>query len=151
VIQVVNAPAPTAVVPKPPVAAPCIRPSLVARIVGPKTMVAGQKGTWRISVRNVGSHLARSVVLTERIPSGFSLLRSTPRAIFGSGVARFRLANLRPGQTATLRLTMHASRGIAGRRLQQARIATGCGGTEAAVAPVTVRTVARVIHPAVTG
>jgi uncharacterized repeat protein (TIGR01451 family) len=135
-----------------PSAAPvCVRASLLGRIVGPRRIAAGQQLTWRVSVRNVGARLARSVVLTHRIPSGFSLLRSSPRASFVSGVARFRMPNLRPGQTATVRLTMHASRGIAGRRLQQARIASSCGGREAAVAPVTVSAVAGVIRPAVTG
>jgi uncharacterized repeat protein (TIGR01451 family) len=138
--------------PKPSSAAPvCLRPSLVARIVGPRSVVAGHQVTWRISVRNLGSQLARSVVLNNRIPSGFSLLRSSPRAGFGSGIARVRLPNLRPGQTATVRLTLHASRDIVGRRLQHARVVTGCGGTEAAVAPITVNAVAGAITPAVTG
>jgi uncharacterized repeat protein (TIGR01451 family) len=129
----------------------CVTPALVARILGPRTVVAGSQVTWRISVRNVGAALARSVVLSNRLPDGFSLVRSSPRARFGSGVATFRLPNLRSGQTATVRLTMHASRGVSGRRLQQARIVTGCGGREAAVAPIRVSAVAGAINPAVTG
>jgi uncharacterized repeat protein (TIGR01451 family) len=147
-----NLPVSAPVKPGQPSAGPlCTTPSLAARIVGPRRIVAGQQLTFRISVRNTGATLARSVVLRDRIPSGFSLLRSTPRASFVSGVASFRLPNLRPGQTATVRLTMHASRGIAGRRLQQARIVSGCGGSESAVAPVTVSAVAGVVTPAVTG
>jgi uncharacterized repeat protein (TIGR01451 family) len=141
-----------AVKPAQPSAAPvCTRPSLVASIVGPRRVRAGQQVAWRISVRNAGSHLARSVVLNDRIPIGFSLLRSTPRVSFVAGVARFHLPNLRPGQTATVRLTMRASRDTAGRRLQQARIVSGCGGIESAVAPITVTAVAGVVTPAVTG
>jgi uncharacterized repeat protein (TIGR01451 family) len=138
--------------PAAPSAAPvCIRPSLLASIVGPRRVRAGQQVTWRISVRNTGSQLARSVVLNDRIPIGFSLIRSTPRFSFVSGVARFRLPNLRPGQIASVRLTMRASRDTAGRRLQQARIVSGCGGSESALAPITVSAVAGVVTPAVTG
>ncbi|MDX6646266.1 MAG: hypothetical protein QOK40_1993 [Miltoncostaeaceae bacterium] len=141
-------PVAVAAVPSPSI---CVTPALVARILGPRTVVAGSQVTWRISVRNVGAALARSVVLSNRLPDGFSLVRSSPRARFGSGVATFRLPNLRSGQTATVRLTMHASRGVSGRRLQQARIVTGCGGREAAVAPIRVSAVAGAINPAVTG
>jgi uncharacterized repeat protein (TIGR01451 family) len=148
--EISGTPVATPVKPQPP-AVVCTKPSLLVRIAGPRRVVAGRQLTFRISVRNVGPGLARSVVLRDRIPTGFSLLRSTPRAGFASGVARFNLPNLRPGQTATVRLTMHASRGIAGHRLQQARIVSGCGGSESARAPITVSAVRGVIAPAVTG
>jgi hypothetical protein len=67
--------------------------------------------------------------------------------------------NLRPGQTTTVRLTMHASRGIAGRPLlglgggrASSRHGSSPGaGAEAAVAPITVSAVAGATSPAVTG
>ncbi|MDX6647311.1 MAG: hypothetical protein QOK40_3038 [Miltoncostaeaceae bacterium] len=143
--------APVAPAPKPVVGPACVRAALSARIVGPRRVTAGQQVTWRITVRNVGRTLARSVRLTDRIPSGFSLVRSTPRAGFLAGVARFSLPDLRPGHAATVRLTMHASRDTVGQRLQRARVAGACEATESAVAPVTVSAVAGAVSPAVTG
>jgi uncharacterized repeat protein (TIGR01451 family) len=143
--------APVGPAPKPIVRPVCVPATLSARIVGPRRVVAGQQVTWRISVRNVGRTAARSVRLTDRIPSGFSLVRSSPRASFVAGVARFRLPDLRPGRTVTVRLTMHASRDASGRHLQRANVAGACEATESAVAPVTVNAVAGALTPAVTG
>jgi hypothetical protein len=145
------APVPPVVKPQPQARPVCVPASLTARIAGPRRIVAGQRVNWLIRVRNVGRGIGRAVVLTSRIPSGFSLVRSSPRTSFVSGVARFRLPNLAPGRSATVRLTMHASRGIAGKRLHQARVASSCNAIETATAPITVNAVAGAITPAVTG
>jgi uncharacterized repeat protein (TIGR01451 family) len=145
------APVPPVTKPQPAARPVCVPAALTARIAGPRRIIAGQRVTWRITVRNVGRPLATSVVLTNRIPSGFSMVGSLPRARFVSGVARVRLPNLARGESATVRLTMQASRGIAGQRQQQVRVASGCNATEAARAPITVTAVAGAITPAVTG
>jgi len=129
----------------------CPNPRLATRISGPRTVAAGGEAAWRITVRNRGRLAATDVALTYRLPAGFSLARSSPRAVMGSGVLRFGLHALRPGGAAAIRLTLHAGRGLTGRRVQQAQVLSSCGASQMARASITVTAVVARVAPAVTG
>jgi hypothetical protein len=129
----------------------CPNPRLATRIRGPRTVAAGREATWRITVRNRCRLAASDLSLTYRIPAGFSLAHSAPRAALGSGVLRFRLDALAAGGGATVRLTLHAGRGLSGRRVQQAQVLSSCGASQLALAPITVKALVARVLPAVTG
>jgi uncharacterized repeat protein (TIGR01451 family) len=129
----------------------CPAPTLMAQVVGPRRVAAGQRLTWRVQIRNAGRVIARRVVLSDRLPLGFSLLSSTPKATFAAGTLRFTVPALRPGRTAVVTMTMLVPRSAAGHRAGVATLKSACGGIESARTPVTVLKVPAQIIPAVTG
>src|SRR5207244_2394835 len=62
----------------------CPAPTLMARVVGARQVAAGQRLTWRVRIRNAGRVTARRVILADRLPIGFALLSSTPKATFAA-------------------------------------------------------------------
>jgi uncharacterized repeat protein (TIGR01451 family) len=123
----------------------------MARVQGPRRVSAGARVTWRIVVRNAGHVTARHVVVNDRLPLGFVLLASTPRATFSRGVLRLAVPTLRPGRSAVVSLTMQVPRRASGQRAGVATMRSSCGGIETARTPVTVLRVPTQITPAVTG
>jgi uncharacterized repeat protein (TIGR01451 family) len=122
-----------------------------ARVLGARRVTAGQTLTWRVVIRNAGRVTARKVVLADRLPRGFVLLSSTPRATFTAGTLRFTVPALRPGRSAVVRITMQVPRAGTGTRTGVATVKSSCGGIESARTPVTVLRVPTQITPAVTG
>jgi uncharacterized repeat protein (TIGR01451 family) len=129
----------------------CPAPTLMARVVGPRRVAAGQRLTWRVQIRNAGRVIARRVVLADRLPIGFALVSSTPKATFSAGTLRFAVPTLRPGRSAVVAMTMQVPRAAAGNRAGVATLKASCGGIESARTPVTVFRVPAQIIPAVTG
>jgi uncharacterized repeat protein (TIGR01451 family) len=129
----------------------CPAPTLSARVIGARRVAAGQRLTWRIQIRNSGRVIARRVVLSDRLPNGFALVSSTPRATFAGGTLRFSVPSLRPGRSAVVSLTMQVPRAATGSRVGTATLRAACGGIESARTPVTVFRIPARILPAVTG
>jgi hypothetical protein len=128
---------------KPPVSGPgvCPRPLLEASLIGPRSMLVGERPTWLLRVRNAGSPIARGVVLSEQLPPGFSIAAASHRFSFRSGLMRFSGPTLKRGQTFDVRVTLQAARGTAGPRMNRLRVTALCGAAQTAVAPVTVSAV----------
>ena len=128
---------------KPPVtpAGACPRPLLEASLIGPRSMLVGERPTWLLRVRNTGSALARRLTLVEKLPPGFSVAAASQRFSFRSGLMRFAGPTLKRGQVFDVRVTLQAARGTSGPRMNRIRATAMCGATETAVSPVTVSAV----------
>jgi uncharacterized repeat protein (TIGR01451 family) len=140
---------PTPVPAKPAAPAPCPVPKLATSVLGPKRAFAGQRATWLVTVRNGGPAAARSVLVQERLPVGFSVVGSTRAFTFRGRLLRFRVPRLNAGRRLAIRITMHVDNGLAaGRAVHRVRVSASCARAETALAPVMVTPG---IAPAVTG
>lgn len=63
---------------------------------------------FQITVQNVGTTIARDVVVSDRLPGGTSLLRRPKGATVRSGVVRWRVGDLAPGQKLTVGLYLRS-------------------------------------------
>ncbi|GAA1956080.1 hypothetical protein GCM10009738_32510 [Kitasatospora viridis] len=94
-----------------PTAAPSLRATLsIAKVLLTSPVVAGQPIAWRVTVTNHGPSVARSVVVTDRVPDGVLDAAMTADADGSScpiadGLATCPAVELTPGQTAGWTLT----------------------------------------------
>lgn len=63
---------------------------------------------FQITVQNVGTTIARAVVVSDRLPGGTSLLRRPRGATVRKGVVRWRVGDLAPGQKVTVGLYLRS-------------------------------------------
>jgi uncharacterized repeat protein (TIGR01451 family) len=75
----------------------------------PLRVRSGAAVRWAITVRNRGTATAESVRVCDTLRRGLAVLSTTPRATPTSGRVCWRIATLRPGAHATLRITTRVS------------------------------------------
>jgi uncharacterized repeat protein (TIGR01451 family) len=112
-------PAPAAAAPAPPTvvtaqsapAAPrlTLAKRRVRRSGEPRRVRSGAAVRWAITVRNRGTATARGVRVCDTLRRGLAVLSTTPRATPTSGRVCWRIATLRAGAHATLRITTRVS------------------------------------------
>lgn len=91
-------------------------PNIEINTLGPKKLTVGQSSTYTLRVRNVGSEIARKLVVTTDLPESASDLKANPsvgEASFQSSSARgvdrvcvWEVGELEPGEEQTLALTL---------------------------------------------
>jgi uncharacterized repeat protein (TIGR01451 family) len=75
----------------------------------PSRVRSGAAVRWAITVRNRGTATAKSVRVCDTLRRGLAVLSTAPRATPTSGRVCWRIATLRPGAHATLRITTRVS------------------------------------------
>jgi uncharacterized repeat protein (TIGR01451 family) len=75
----------------------------------PRRVRSGASVRWAITVRNRGTAAAKSVRVCDTLRRGLAVLSTAPRATPTSGRVCWRIATLRPGAHATLRITTRVS------------------------------------------
>lgn len=84
---------------------------------GPKTAKQGQVVTYRISVRNTGTAIARTVRLRDNLPSGMSMAaRPTGNAKLRHGRVTWTLGDIGAGASRTVVMKVRIDRAVSGRR-----------------------------------
>jgi uncharacterized repeat protein (TIGR01451 family) len=78
------------------------KPVITIEKSGPETAVLGQDVTYNIVVKNTGTSVAKSVVVTDPVPSGMSHAS-------GKGELSFEVGDLSPGQSKPLAVTFKAN------------------------------------------
>ena len=91
-------------------------PRLVVIKTAPKTLKSGSQIPYIITVRNVGRVTARDVVVSDRLPSGLSYRTSSKRPHQVGRNMVWRVGDLRPGQSKTVRIVLQAPIGLVGSR-----------------------------------
>jgi uncharacterized repeat protein (TIGR01451 family) len=126
-------------------------PTLAVTKVAPKTLKSGSQIPYIITVRNTGKVTARNVVVADRVPSGLSYLTSSKRPHQVGRSIIWRVGDLRPGQSRTMRIVLQAPLGLVGSRTNTV-VATAAQAKRVTAAATTRLTrVSQRRVPAVTG
>jgi uncharacterized repeat protein (TIGR01451 family) len=126
-------------------------PRLVVIKTAPKTLKSGSQIPYIITVRNVGRVTARDVVVSDRLPSGLSYRTSSKRPHQVGRNMVWRVGDLRPGQSRTVRIVLQAPLGLVGSRTNTV-VATAAQARRVTAAATTRLTrVSQQRIPAVTG
>ena len=120
---------------------------------GPKTATAGMVVTYTITLRNRNaSGAVTSVVLSDILPTGYTVFRRPSRATFQGGRLVWKLGNLAPGATKTVRAQIRLDRTAVGTRCNTAVASAANAPTVRARACTTIRRVLGTARlPIVTG
>ncbi len=138
--------------PTPPVVVPVAQtPRLAIAKTAPGRSLVLRPVLYRITVRNPGTVIARNVVLRDRIPGGLSFVKASRASTIRRGTITFRLGNLRPGQSRTVRVYLRANANVRGTRVNTATVSATRVRALRARAATQFRAPVRRIQPAVTG
>jgi uncharacterized repeat protein (TIGR01451 family) len=126
-------------------------PRLTVTKRAPKTLKSGSQIPYIITLRNTGRVTARNVVVADRVPSGLSYLTSSKRPHQVGRSIIWRVGDLRPGQSRTMRIVLQAPLGLVGSRTNTV-VATAAQARRVTAAVTTRFTrVSQQRIPAVTG
>ena len=126
-------------------------PRLVVIKTAPKTLKSGSQIPYIITVRNVGRVTARKVVVSDLLPSGLSYRTSSKRPHQVGKRVVWRVGDLDPGQSKTVRIVLQAPIGLVGSRTNTV-VATAAQARRVLAAATTRFTrVSQQRIPAVTG
>jgi uncharacterized repeat protein (TIGR01451 family) len=130
-----------------------VTPKAALRVTktGPRAATAGQIVTYTITVKNTGKANARSVVLRDLLPSGYSLAGKANGATFRAGTLSWKFGTLAPGKSKTVKAKFRIDRSIGGRRCNTATAAASGVATVRDTACTRIAAVAGAVQPAVTG
>jgi uncharacterized repeat protein (TIGR01451 family) len=79
------------------------KPQLALQKTGPASAQVGQNVTYTVSLRNTGNSVAKSVVVTDPIPEGFS-------SATAQGKFSFDVGDMPPGASRSVQVTLHADK-----------------------------------------
>ncbi len=129
------------------------RPRLVVDKGAPGRARSGDTVTYVIRVTNRGRATADRVVIRDRMPAGMAITRRPSGVTFRSGELTWRVGDLRPGRTRTVRVRVRILQETVGRRCNVARVSARNAPTARdRVCTVVIRRAVRgVQQPAVTG
>lgn len=127
------------------------RARLAITKTAPRRAVAGRQLVYTIRVRNTSRAIARRVVLTDPLPSGLVHVRTNRSVRVVRGTVQANLGNLRPGATATIRVTVRVSNTVTGRRVNRATAVAANASRVQASALTNFRRAVRQLSPAVAG
>ncbi len=127
---------------------------------GPKTVDAGERARYTITVANRSGATLSDLTVTDVLPDGMSLVGSPAGSRLRAGNLVWDLAPLKAGGTRTLTVNVRIDSDVSGRRCNRVSVAhpgTGSGSgagsaavTRTAKACTTVKAVTRQVLPAVT-
>lgn len=130
----------------------CARVSLRTTIAGPGALVAGQRGTYRVTVANTGASRAHGASVRVAIPTGMSVVGRAPKgARIVGGQLVWNLAAISGYGQRTVRATFRADADTSGRHSARAVASARCAAQAADVHAVRVAAVRAVTQPAVAG
>ncbi|MGE0135655.1 MAG: hypothetical protein AB7L91_16225 [Dehalococcoidia bacterium] len=127
------------------------RPALRVSKVGPARSLSGRTIQYTIVVRNVGKARATGVVARDILPAGLAFARSSisPSSI-GERLS-WRLGNLAPGASRTLRVWLRAPNDVVGARTNRVAVSASNAATARAAVVTRFRLRPVAVQPAVTG
>lgn len=120
--------------------------------VGVRRARSGELVRYLIRVRNTGTIDATDVIVRDVLPSGYALVRSSPRATLVKGRPVWQLGTLAANATRTIQVDVRVDRNVSGRRCNTATVEAGNAASRTSRACtdiVRVRGIVRV--PIVTG
>ncbi|MDP0498242.1 MAG: DUF11 domain-containing protein [Verrucomicrobiota bacterium JB024] len=103
------------------------KPEITLAKVGPATVELGKDATWTITAKNTGNAYADNVIITDKLPAGF-----TAKSPLSKNVG-----SLDPGQTATMTVVATADKG--GKFVNTATSTFAQGEPVVATAPIVVQ------------
>ena len=126
-------------------------PALKITKKAPKTLKSGSEVPYIITVRNTGKVVARNVVVSDRLPSGLAYLTSSKRPHQVGKSVVWRVGNLGPGESRTMRIVLQAPVGLLGSRTNTVVATAAAARTVVAAATTRFTRVSQQRIPAVTG
>jgi virginiamycin B lyase len=84
---------------------------------GPSAATFGDDVTYALTVKNDGEAVATNVMLTDSLPEGTGLVSSSGGTMIGPGLVLFRLGDLAPGASETVKLVVGTPTASTGRAL----------------------------------
>jgi uncharacterized repeat protein (TIGR01451 family) len=117
----------------------------------PARASAGQVVPYTITVRNRGNGVARGVVITDTLPAQTSLARRVAGARLVGGALTWRVGNIAPRGSRTVRLQLRLDAQASGERCNTAAARAGNARRVSATACTRVTPIANRVQPAVTG
>lgn len=130
---------------------PTSRAALRLSKTGPGAATAGQLVTYRIKVTNRSKIAARSVVLRDLLPSGFSVSGKVKGAGINKGRVTWKVGSLAAGKSKTVIVKLRIDRNVGGRRCNKAVATAGNATTVRDSQCTRIAAVAGALQPAVTG
>lgn len=82
------------------------QPMLAVTKTGPNERYIGRPATYEITVMNKGDIAARDTVLVDPLPAGTEFVSAEEGGTFSGGTVTWRLGNMEPGASRTVRLTL---------------------------------------------
>jgi uncharacterized repeat protein (TIGR01451 family) len=117
----------------------------------PRRARGGQVVTYRITVRNSGTTPARSVIISDAVPSQLSLARPARGARMSAGTLTWRLGTIAPRGSRSVTVALRLDATASGTRCNTASAAAANAPRVADRACTSVTPVAARVEPAVTG
>jgi uncharacterized repeat protein (TIGR01451 family) len=117
----------------------------------PASARAGSLVVYTITVTNTGSAAATGVKVTDAVPSGLALVRSTRTYSFKGGKAVWSIGRLAPGSSVSFRVSMRAGANVTGTKNNVASVTAAGQPLRRASAPVRFTAVPTPVQPRVTG
>ena len=102
---------------------------------------AGERLSYRITVRNVGKSAGRGVRVCDQLPAGLALVGSQPRGKVSKGRLCWRIESLGPRHGKAFRVAVRALRGSAGRKVNRVTASAANAGSARATSAVRVTAV----------
>lgn len=130
----------------------CPRVTLRTRIAGPRGLVAGARGAYRVTVFNTGANRAHGTALRVAVPSGMAVVGRAPKGAQVKG--RFlvwRLGSVSGYGQRTVRISVRADATASGRTAARAFASARCAKRAVASRTVKVAAVRARVQPAVAG
>jgi uncharacterized repeat protein (TIGR01451 family) len=106
-----------------------------------KTVTAGHKVTYALTVRNTGNTLVKGIKLCDRLPRTLVYAGSGPRGAHRGAEVCWTIAKLTPGASGQVHLTVHVLPGARGRIVNHA--SASAGGVDTVFASAVISTAAR--------
>ncbi len=117
----------------------------------PAAARAGSLVVYTITVTNTGDAAATGVTVTDAVPSGLALVRSTRTYSFRSGKAVWKVGRLAPGSSVSFRVSMRAGANLTGTKDNVASVSAIGLTARRASAKVKFTAVPTPVQPRVTG
>jgi uncharacterized repeat protein (TIGR01451 family) len=83
--------------------------------VGPKASQVRRAVRYKLRVTNVGSAVARNVIVRDPVPTGMTVAKLPPNATLSKGQLRWSIGDLQPGQSVIVEVFLRAERNVSRR------------------------------------
>jgi uncharacterized repeat protein (TIGR01451 family) len=110
----------------------------VTQTAVPAQFVAGQVGTFTITVTNAGPDLAENVVVTDTPPTGVTFVSSSPGGVYSNGMIEFTIGAIASGGSSTMSVTVLAEQsGVITNTVAAASVTPGADSVNSTIINVT--------------
>jgi hypothetical protein len=125
---------------------------IAIRKVGPRSGLVRRAVAYTILVTNTGPAIARNVMVVDPIPAGMVIAKRPANATFSKGKVTWRVGDLQPGQSITLRLLLRTDVNVTATRCNVATAsASNAPSVRSRACTRFARIVAAAVVPRVTG